>query len=241
MLRIAFDLDGTLADLDSALDAIAEELFPQAAEQPGDPAEAAPGPAAAAVISQDAEALTPEEEALEPPRVRALTRRQQRDIWATVRGTTNFWETLPETEPGIVSRIAAIAEERGWEVIFITQRPPSDGDTTQRQSQRWLAKQGFDMPSVYVLGAGASRGKVATALSLDVVVDDRVENCLDVKVDSNARSFLVCREPSATVTANAKRLGIEVVQSIGECLDLLTATPPQRPRLVDRLKKMIGV
>ena len=187
MLRIAFDLDGTLADLDSALDRIAEELFPDAA---GGLATPNPQPPESPAPDHEANGLTPEEEQLEPPEVRALTRRQQMRIWDTVRGTTNFWETLDETEPGIVARIAAIADERRWEVLFITQRPAADGDTTQRQSQRWLAQHGFNMPSVYVLGAGASRGKVATALTLDVVVDDRSENCLDVKLDSApARSW----------------------------------------------------
>jgi hypothetical protein len=289
-LRIAFDLDGTLADLDSALDRIAGELFPSERRDETNPAEAgfheAPAPGETPVLRPDAptggtpvlrpdastggtpvlrpdastggtpvlqkagetipaksgsepegKELTPEEEQLEPPELRALTRRQQHQIWDAVRGTVNFWETLGETEPGIVARIAAIADERRWEVIFITQRPAADGDTTQRQSQHWLATHGFEMPSVFVLGAGASRGKVATALSLDVVVDDRPENCLDVKVDSHARAFLVSRQPGAQVGVNARRLGIEVVQSIGECLDILTAVPKQRTGLMRRLKK----
>lgn len=253
MLRIAFDLDGTLADLDSALDAVAEELFPRAiaasrGESERQPETASAGqpqttPAAGETAAPDdeAEAVSPEEEQLAPPEVRALTRRQQHDIWAGVRDTSNFWETLSETEPAIVSRIAAIAADRRWEVIFITQRPPSEGDTTQRQSQRWLARHGFEMPSVYVLGPGASRGKVATALSLDVVVDDRTENCLDVKVDSTARAFLVCRTPTPHVAENAARLGIEVVRSVGECLDRLTAPAAAKPGFVKRLKAALGV
>lgn len=241
-LRIAFDLDGTLANLDAALDAVTRQLFPRpdvrtAGGSTGSQGEDNRNTATPAVDEE----LSAEEEELEPPEVRALTRRQQSEIWATVRRTTNFWETLAETEPGIVGRIAREADQRGWEVIFITQRPGSEGDTTQRQSQRWLASHGFDLPSVYVLGAGASRGKVAAALSLDVVVDDRTENCLDVKVDSKARAFLVCREPNANITANAARLGIEVVPSIAECLDRLTAAPPEKRGLVRRLKKMIGV
>ncbi len=234
MLRIAFDLDGTLADLDSALDRIAEELFPDVA---GGLATPNPQPPESPAPDHEANGLTPEEEQLEPPEVRALTRRQQMRIWDTVRGTTNFWETLDETEPGIVARIAAIADERRWEVLFITQRPAADGDTTQRQSQRWLAQHGFNMPSVYVLGAGASRGKVATALTLDVVVDDRSENCLDVKLDSGARSFLVARRAGSQVAANARRLGIEVVQTVGDCLDILTTTTKEKAGLIGRIRK----
>lgn len=239
-LRIAFDLDGTLADLDSALEALADELFapasnPREAGSHENERESVPATEASGA---DRDALTPEEEGLEPAPVRALTRRQQHDLWETVRKTANFWETLSETEPGIVSRLAGIAGERRWEVIFITQRPAADGDTTQRQTQRWLAQHGFEMPSVFVLGAGASRGKVAAALDLDAVVDDRAENCLDVKVDSRARAFLVSREPNASIAANAARMGIEVVPSIAACLDLLTAAPPERRGLFGRLRKI---
>jgi phosphoglycolate phosphatase-like HAD superfamily hydrolase len=245
MLRIAFDLDGTLADLRSALDRIAEELFPQALGE--SPAKAglhegsATTPANAGVHEErdsDAGALAPEEEQLEPPELKLLSRRQQQQIWDTVRGTTNFWETLGETEPGIVARIAAVAEERRWEVLFITQRPSADGDTTQRQSQRWLAAHGFPMPSVYVLSPNASRGQVATALSLDVVVDDRSEQCLDVKLESKARAFLVARDAASPVAPNARRLGIEVVTTVGECLDILSAAPREKEGLLGQIKRI---
>ncbi len=242
-LRIAFDLDGTLADMEPALEEIAARLFPQAPDWP----DARPGPgqagsAPATTPNQDQETagdeLTPEEEQLEPPSVRMLTRRQQHAIWDEVRRTENFWESLGETEPGIVSRIAAIADERRWEVLFITTRPESGGDTTQRQSQRWLAAHGFALPSVFV--ASGSRGKIAAALSLDIVVDDRAENCLDVKLDSQARSVLVARDANPQAAANAQRLGIDAVASVGALLDELTAAPPAKPSLFGRLKTMIG-
>ena len=259
MLRIAFDLDGTLADMEPALEQIATRLFPDwdaARRGQAEPSAAAPSNLAATrpVLPDDAAApasppahepaatvadLTPEEEQLEPPSVRRLTRRQQAMIWDEVRHTENFWEFLPEIEPAIVSRIAAIAEERRWEVIFITTRPASAGDTTQRQSQRWLAAHGFPLPSVFV--ASGSRGKIAAALSLDVFVDDRPENCLDVKVDSQARAVLVLRDANAQTAANATRLGIDVLPTVGALLDELTAPPPPKPSLLDRLKDAMGV
>jgi hypothetical protein len=231
-LRIAFDLDGTLADLRSALDRVAEELFPDAVGV---------SPAAAGLHEErdsDPGALAPEEEQLEPPELKALTRRQQQQIWDVVRGTLNFWETLGETEPGIVARIAALAEEHRWEVLFITQRPGASGDTTQRQSQRWLAAHGFAMPSVYVLSPSASRGKVAAALSLDAVVDDRAELCLDVKLESKARAFLVARDAPPAAAPNASRLGIEVVESVGQCLDVLSATSREKGGIFGQIRRI---
>ena len=95
-------------------------------------------------------------------------------------------------EPGAVAYLAAIAAERRWDVLFVTTRPASAGDTTQVQSQRWLETHGFPRPSVYVVKG--SRGKIAEALQLDAVIDDRPENCLDVVVESTARAILVWPE-----------------------------------------------
>jgi hypothetical protein len=248
-LRIAFDCDGCIADLDSALEAICVRLFgeaprPSKAEAGndgavpgeragGDPSAERPDPQAS-----DAEGPTAEEVQAEPQRFRTLTRRQQHDLWDVVHKTENFWETLKETEPGAIARLAQIARERRWEVIFITQRPASAGDTTQLQTQRWLVEHGYDLPSVYVIKG--TRGKVAEALSLDVVVDDRPEHCLDVKLESRARAILVCSGDPASLPPNARRLGIEPVTGIHACLDLLTEERPSKPGLLSKLKKLVG-
>jgi len=237
-LRIAFDLDGTLADLDSALAEITRRLFgeePEAASaRQAEDANPKDGKEAA---SASPASPSPEEDRVTPPRVRSLSRRQQEMVWDAARRTENFWETLPEIEPGTVKRLGSLASGRGWEVIFLTQRPPSDGDTTQRQSQRWLAAHGFELPSVFVVSG--SRGKVAAALGLDAVVDDRAENCLDVKVDSQARAVLVARGGSRDVPANAARLGIEAVSSVGELLDRLDRSHHGAPSLLGRVKQML--
>jgi hypothetical protein len=259
-LRIAFDCDGVVADLDSALGEIVTRLFgeaPPASDTAADaPATTAPAeptarqaaagpnpePTAPDTAAQPAppasDGPTDEEVQAAPARFRALTRRQQRDLWEAVRNTENFWESLQETEPGIVARLATLARERRWEVIFITQRPSSAGDTTQIQTQRWLASHGFDQPSVYVIRG--TRGKVAEALSLDVVVDDRPENCLDVKLESRARAILVWHDDPASLPPNARNLGIEPVTSLGACLDLLAEVPAAKPGFFKRIRQRIG-
>jgi hypothetical protein len=229
-LRIAFDCDGVLADLDSALADIATRLF-------GDTPGPRTTPDTAAATDAD-EGPSAEEEQVEPPRYRTLTRKQQHDLWEAVRAADNFWESLGETEPGVVARLAQLARERRWEVIFITQRPSSAGEITQFQTQRWLIEHGYDLPNVYVIKG--SRGKVAEALSLDVVVDDRPENCLDVKLESSARAMLIWKDDLASLPPNATRLGIEALPGIGACLDLLAAAPTGRSGLLTRIKKLIG-
>ena len=134
-----------------------------------------------------------------------------------------------------------LARARRWEVIFLTKRPETRGATAQIQSQRWLESKGFTLPSVYVVQG--SRGLIAAALDLDIVIDDRPENCLDVVADSTARAILVWRDQKQPPVA-ARRLGIGTVESVGDCLDILTQidTPASQERssLIEHVKRLFG-
>lgn len=170
-----------------------------------------------------------------------LSRRQMRELWRHIRGIENFWTTLEEIEPGAVSGLASLASLHRWDVIFLTQRPETNGETAQTQSQRWLNAHGFDFPSVCVMNG--SRGTVAKVLKLDAVLDDHPGNCLDVKTHSSARSILIWRDEPKTPPAAAPRLGITVVYSVAEALQQLqTVVPgvPRRPDWVGRLHAVIG-
>src|SRR5437879_1232757 len=54
-----------------------------------------------------------------------MTTRQQRRLWRHIESIENFWLTLQETEPGIVSQLYKVATARSWEIIFLTKRPAS--------------------------------------------------------------------------------------------------------------------
>jgi hypothetical protein len=152
----------------------------------------------------------------------------------------NFWSSLKPIDPGAVRRIHEMTLRNQWEVFFITQRPQTAGDTVQRQTQHWLVKQGFDLPSVLVLPG--SRGAAAAALRLDFLVDDSAQNCLDLISDSTARPLLIVPDDDVPIVTSAKRLGIGTARTIGECLDLLEkATAAQRhPGLLHRLSSLVG-
>jgi hypothetical protein len=239
-LRIAVDLDGTLADMDAALQEEAERLFGRGVDLRASLRARAEGIAGSE--SPDPTAASPgmRTPLPAPGAGTRLSDRQQRQLWARVREIENFWESLREIEPGTVARIAQAAAERAWEVLFITTRPASAGNTTQLQSQRWLLAHGYHLPSVFVVAG--SRGRLATALTLDVVIDDRPENCLDVATDSRARSILVWRDTPETAPPGAQRLGIEVVYSVAEALEQLDAPaePARPPGLLKRLKGALG-
>jgi hypothetical protein len=232
-MRLGFDLDGTLADMHEALARVAKDLFPdvdpatlpQSAASEGDPTSAPPGDSP-------------------PPAGPAIrTARQQRLLWKEACSRENFWETLDEIEPGALGRLFRLVGDRRWEIIFLTSRPETEGDTAQAQSHRWLAAHGFPSPSIFVVHG--SRGKIADALDLDVIVDDRPENCLDVATDSKARAILVWRGDESQIPGSARQLGIGVVRSIAECLDILESLerPDQRDQLgvVERLKRLLGL
>jgi hypothetical protein len=231
-LRIGIDLDGVLADMNAALDHHADRLFGPAPSAPD------PGPAADAHASVAPEAVSDKA----PLRLRRrLSERQHRLLWRRIRRIEGFWERLEETEPGVVARLAALATERRWEIIFLTKRPMTAGATAQIQSQRWLVSNGFQLPSVFVVTG--SRGLVAAALALDIVVDDRPENCLDVATDSSARTIAVMRAAEPPPPAFLKTMGIDLVRSAAECLDLLVEIDEKarrRPGLIARLIRRIG-
>ena len=187
-------------------------------------------------------APVPTPEISPPATTLRLTARQQSRLWRHVESIENFWESLSEIEPGAVARLATLAADRRWEIIFLTKRPRSAGATSQVQTQRWLQANGFPLPSVFVVQG--SRGRIADSLDLDFVIDDRPENCLDVVVDSKARVVLVWREDERLLPPAVRRLGIGVAKSVGECLDVLIQidSPPQeRPGVVDRLKRLLGL
>src|SRR5947207_7890433 len=151
-MRLGFDLDGTLADLQTALARAAADLFPGGVDPASLPR------SAAADAPQAPEAGGPPEQS-EPLRsTHALTARQQRELWQDVCDRVNFWETLDEIEPGALDRLSGLMRDRRWEIIFLTSRPETKGDTAQAQSHRWLAAHGFPAPSVFVVHG--SRGKI---------------------------------------------------------------------------------
>ena len=211
--RLACDLDGTLADMEGALQREATELFgPDVVLRPsGSPHLEAPETSEESVAA----GVTPEP----PARRKRLSPRQVHELWARVATIENFWTTLKEIEPGSVASLGDLRRDLKLEIIFLTQRPDTAGESTQLQSQRWLAAHGFELPSVCVLRG--SRGKAAATLRIDALFDDRPENCLDVISDSSARPILVWRDAADAVPPGAARLGIETVFSIAEGLERL--------------------
>ena len=231
-LRIGFDMDGVLADFSGAFREHAIRLF--------GPSILDPGKSEAGDQRTSTDEPEEEEERQASAQAQRESRRREDEVWEAIENTPNFWTTLKPLDERAVARIHELMLRHRWEVFFITQRPFTTGETVQRQTQRWLVAQGFDLPSVLVLHG--SRGTAAAALRLDYHVDDRPQNCIDVSVDSSAKTILIVPDANKTAVVSARKLGIGVVQCIGDALDVLDeATRAQtNPGLFTRLAKMVG-
>ena len=225
-LRIGFDMDGVLADFSTAYHAVEKRLF--GAEEP----------ARAGNPEDQREEADPAEEprAQEPKR----HRRRTDAVWAAIKATPDFWLALDPIDRKAVPRLHDLMLRHRWEVFFITQRPATLGDTVQRQTQKWLIAQGFDMPSVLVIPG--PRGAAGNALSLHYHVDDSANNCVDMKSESKAKPILIVGDDDPTATASARRLGIGTARDIAAALDILdkASTAKARPHILEQLGRMVG-
>ena len=236
-LRIGCDLDGVLADMEAALVREAEKLFgarPKGGESRRQSLDAS---SMGDIVPPEVADNAPLQHELQ------LSDRERRALWRHVRSIEDFWESLDETEPGIVRKLASLAAARRWEIIFLTRRPTTSGDTAQLQSQRWLVEKGFPLPSVYVVTA--SRGLIAAGLTLDIVVDDTPENCVDVASDSKALTIAIFRSTGVAPPPILKNMGIHMVSTTAECLDLLTEIDSSlnqpEPGSMGRMLRTLGV
>jgi len=225
-LRVGFDMDGVLADFGSAYREVERTLFGDAGDTPpsapeDDPASAAERDAASVRQPQDDD-------------------RRRRAVWNRIRSTTDFWTTLTATEPDAIRQLRAAMIRYQWEVVFITQRPATAGDTVQRQTQRWLVQQGYDLPSVLVIAG--SRGAAIQALRLTHHVDDSPQNCLDVKSDSKAWPILIVKRSDDQTARQARKLGMGIAASFGDCLEILESVSrsSSQPGMLSRLSALVN-
>ena len=220
-LRISFDLDGVLADFAGAFRKVELRLFGPSAGVGGD----APEP-------EDGRQRQEQMPSRSPGRRDA--------IWRDIENTPDFWATLEPLDSTAIARIHELSLRYKWEVFFVTQRPATAGETVQRQTQRWLVEQGFDLPSVIVLSG--SRGRAIHALSIDYHVDDSTQHCLDVVADAAARTILVSPSASDGAVEGARKMGIAPAATVADALGILEQATLARtnPSMLQRLSALVG-
>src|SRR3954468_5746739 len=192
-LRIGFDVDGVLADFRAAFRAAAVRLVHGHAAR----AQAASSPKTDTPLSAD----------------------DVKRVWDYVARTSNWWMELEAYEPEQIARLYRLARGAGWEVFFLTKRPPSAGDSVQFQTQWWIERCGFYLPSVMTVPG--SRGEIANALRLDLLVDDQLINCVEVVSASTTKAILLQRAQDAAERDHATSRGIGVVTTLADALGVM--------------------
>lgn len=110
------------------------------------------------------------------PEFYGYTKAEVRAAWDAINSNPYFWATLPAYEgtKQVLQLLSAIDGDEGA-VYFITTRT---GINPKKQTAQWLVKHGFiGWPSVIV---SSKKGPVAQGIDLDVFIDDKTENCIDV-------------------------------------------------------------
>jgi hypothetical protein len=206
-LRIGFDIDGVLADFRAGFRATAVKL-----------------------IRGSVEDLDPDRSEGDSP----LDPNDVRRVWDHIAKAPNWWMELDAYEPEQIARLYGLTRAGGWEVFFMTKRPPSAGDSVQFQTQWWIERFGFYLPSV--LTVPGSRGDVANALRLDLMVDDQLINCVEVISASPTKAILMQRSHDAAVRDHATSRGIGVVTTLADAIGVIERLqdliPAKRGRLL---------
>jgi len=206
-LRLGFDVDGVLADFRSAFQEAATRILGRSA-----------------VGQSSSAALDPE----------ALSPQDAKQVWRVLTDTPNWWLSVPPYEPVQIARLYQLARRFKWEVIFLTMRTRTAGDSAQLQTQTWLEAHGFYMPSVVTMAG--SRGELANASRLDLVVDDQLVNLVEVVGASQSKAVLLLRAPDSALEQQATARGIGVVNTLEEAiaalLHLNEILPQKQSRLV---------
>ena len=83
-----------------------------------------------------------------------------------------------------------------------------------------------------------SRGDAANALKLDIAVDDRLTNCVDIIAASRAKAVLLLRRDDPTVRDQALARGIAVVNTLAAALDAIEAFEEAKRSSSGRLSRL---
>jgi hypothetical protein len=170
------------------------------------------------------------------PAPRALAAEAMKRVWDHIGRTPQWWLQLEPYEPDEIERLYRTSRQRRWEVYFMTTRPSSAGETTQFQTQWWLESHGFPLPAV--LTVPGSRGDAANALKLDIAVDDRLTNCVDIIAASRTKAVLLLRKEDQMVRDQATARGIAVVSTLAAAIDAIELFEEAKRTTSGRLSRL---
>lgn len=142
-------------------------------------------------------------------RAAGLTPEQEKIAWDEIKSDPLFWYKL-NARPG-AERFLHLLTDLVADIYFITDRP---GWESKLQTELWLVQHGFGtVPTVLI-----SRNKAALAdgLNLTYYLDDKTENCVNVKDNSTTEAFMLA------APYNAEVLGIPRLPDLEAYWDIIS-------------------
>lgn len=115
---------------------------------------------------------------------------EQDAVWRHIKHDLTFWFSLrPYADaPDVISRLRKIEQRLIHEVYFVTARP---GVCVKYQTEKWLGKYSGGnswKPTVLI---SKEKGLCAQALDLELYIDDRLENAVEVAKQTPCRVYLL--------------------------------------------------
>lgn len=105
-------------------------------------------------------------------------------VWKKIAKSRSFWYDLDE-----LPDLAFLKEAAPWAihaVYYITARP---GENAKAQTEYWLEEHGIPAPTVLI---SKEKGLCAQALQLDLYIDDKLENIVDVQDNHRLTRAYLC-------------------------------------------------
>lgn len=135
-----------------------------------------------------------------------VTEEEDKLLWKSIANDACFFKDLDPlpNAPDDLRLLTKLARD-GHQVYFITTRP---GAYAQIQSGDWLLMHGYrESPAVLLAGSPESKAQLATALKLDLFIDDRPENVQEVS-KTDTRTFLLTTPYNTSMQVGPRNWGL---------------------------------
>lgn len=135
-------------------------------------------------------------------------------MWECIEKRPDFWLTL-DPLAGAIETLKQVSRLHGTELWFLTRRP---GATAHHQSVEWLARRAIRYPHVIIVNDIKDKGRLASALGLDVYVDDHPETLVEMEKASPTTRLVLFHAPYNAWAQRElnEKYGVHLVEGHGE-------------------------
>lgn len=152
-----------------------------------------------------------------------ISDQQEHEVWNDIMTRGGFWEHLPVL-PGVTKALRTLQtyEANGLlRLVFITARPEVSGNGTYIETMNWLYRTAW-VEDPYVIIAH-NKGAVAQAVGLTHFVDDKFQNCVEIRkwMPTSQVYFVRCPHGEKYVP-EAHGHGVTVINNLPEFVALIT-------------------